>query len=95
MEHRFSPRKEINLPIMIYQNPIGFIKAWVKNASADGMLVDTGQFALPKGAVVELAGAAAWQLESKMGLPKALIIHAKDGPTGLMLLANKKKVAGL
>jgi hypothetical protein len=95
MEHRFSPRKGTNSPVMIYQNQIGFITASVKNVSANGMLVDTGRFALPKGSIVELAGAASWKLESKRGLPKALIIHAADGLTGLMLIANRGKVADL
>ena len=95
MEHRFSPRKEINSPVMIYQNQIGFIGASAKNISASGMLVDTGRFSLPKGAVVELAGAAAWELESKLGLPKALIVHVNDGKMGLMLIENRGKVAAL
>jgi hypothetical protein len=94
MEHRFSPRKEINSSVIVYQEQIGFIKAAVKNVSAFGMLVDTGRSTLPKGAVVELAGPASWKLESKMGLPKALIIHAKDGQMGLMLIANRGKVTG-
>ncbi len=93
MEHRFSPRREINSSVIVYQKQTGFIKAAVKNVSAYGMLVDTGRSILPKGAVVELAGPAAWKLESKTGLPKALIIHANDGQMGLMLIANREKVA--
>lgn len=92
MEHRFSPRKEINSSVIVYQKQFGLITAAVKNVSAYGMLVDTGRSTLPKGAVVELAGPASWTLESKTGLPKALIIHAKDGQTGLMLIANREKI---
>jgi hypothetical protein len=95
MEHRAKTRKEINYPILIHHNPTGFINALIMNVSADGMLVDTGQFSLPKGAVVELAGTGSWLLESKMGLPKAIITHAKNGQAGLMLLSSVRKVAEL
>lgn len=88
MEHRFSPRVITNSPVMIYDKQIGFIDAFVRNVSATGMLVDTGRFSLTKGAVVELAGAASWRLESKTDLPKALIIHTKHGQTGLLLIAH-------
>lgn len=91
MEHRFSPRKEINASVLVFQKTIGCIKALVKNVSAHGMLVDTGRSTLPKGVVVELAGPASWKLESKMGLPKALIVHSKNGKAGLMLTTNGGK----
>lgn len=90
MEHRFNSRKEVHSPIIVFEKQIGFINASVKNSSVGGMLVDAGRLTLPKGRVVELAGEAAWRLESKTGLPKALIIHAKDGLMGLMLLASTK-----
>jgi len=93
MEHRLSPRKEINSYIIVFQKQNGFIKGLVKNISRHGMLVDTGRSTLPNGAVVELAGPASWKLESKMGLPKALIIHSKDGEAGLMLTTNRGKIA--
>jgi hypothetical protein len=87
MDHRLPISKNDNLPIMIFHNPIGFINALIKNMSRHEILVETAQYSLPKGAIVELAGAGAWQLESKMGLPKALISHAgKYGETVLMLL---------
>ena len=89
MEHRFSPRKESNSSVLVFQNQIGCIKAFIKNVSPHGMLVDTGKYTLPKGAVVELAGPASWELQSKMGLPKALIVHSKDGMAGLMLTAGQ------
>ena len=92
MEHRWTTRKAINYPIMVYLNSIGFINSFVKNISAHGMLVDTGQFTLPKGAVVELAGTGSWDLESKMGLPKAFIVRANYGQAGLMLLSSVWKI---
>lgn len=95
MEHRWNPRKEINSPVMVYQEQIGIIKASVKNVSADGMLVETGGFGLTKGAVVELAGATLRSIESKMLRLKALIIHADDGVAGLMFIANREKIADL
>ena len=89
MEHRLSPREEIKSSVLVFQNTIGCIKALVKNVSAHGMLVDTGRSTLPKGLVVELAGPASWKFESKTGLPKALIIHSKDGEAGLMVTTNR------
>lgn len=85
MEHRFSPRTEINSSVLVFQETIGCLKALVKNVSMHGMLVDTGRSTLPMGIVVELAGPVSWKFESKTGLPKALIIHSKDGKAGLML----------
>jgi len=95
MEQRFNHRMEITSFVLVFQKQIGWIKALVKNVSTHGMLVDTGRSTLPKGTVVELAGPAAWQLESKMGLPKAMTIHSKDGKAGLMLIATKWKIADL
>ena len=89
MKHRLNTPPKNNLPIMIFYNPIGFINAWIKSISKDEILVETGEYPLPKGAVVELAGAGSWQLESKMGLPKAMISHADNhGQAILMLLSN-------
>ena len=88
MENRWTTRKEIIYPIMVYHNPIGFIYSLVMNVSADGMLVDTGKFTLPRGAVVELVGTGSWNSESKMGLPKAFIARANYGLAGLMLLSS-------
>ena len=87
MEHRLTTPGKNCLSIMIFHKPIGCINALIKNMSKNEILVETAQYSLPKGAVVELAGAGSWQLESKMGLPKALIGHAdRNGETLLMLL---------
>jgi len=93
MENRFSPRMEITSSVLVFHRTIGCIKGLVKNVSAYGMFVDTGQTTLPKGTVVELAGPASWKFESRMGLPKALIIHSHDGKSGLMLTANSGRLA--
>ena len=95
MEKRFSPRKEIDSSVLIFNDQVGSIKALVKNISAQGMLVDTGRPTLPEGAIVELAGPASWKLESKTGLPKALIVHSKDGKAGLMVTANRQEAVDL
>ena len=85
MEKRFTPRQEINSSVLVFQNNIGCINAVVKNVSPQGMLLDTGEFTLPQGTVVELAGPASQLLESRMGLPKALIVHSNSGMAGLMM----------
>jgi hypothetical protein len=95
MEHRWNPRKEIDSPVMIYQEQTGNIKASVKNISANGMLVDMGQLMLTKGAIVELAGATMRSIESKMVCLKALIVHANEGLAGLMLIENREISAAL
>ena len=95
MEHRFSTRNEVNLSVLIFHKLHGCIKALVKNASRDGMLVEMERSVLPKGSVVELAGPASWGLQSKTGLPKALVIHSKDGKAGLMLDASSTTTDGL
>lgn len=87
MEHRLTTFQKHNLPFMIYHNPFGFVNALIKKTCKNEIHVETTQWPLPQGAVVERAGAGSWQLESKMGLPKALISHtSKDGETALMLL---------
>lgn len=95
MEKRYNPRKETNSSVLVFHKKMGCIKALVKNFSAHGMLVDTERSTLPKGSVVELAGPASWKLESRTGLPKALIIHSEDGKAGLMLTEDSGKIAEL
>jgi hypothetical protein len=95
MEKRFNPRKEINSSVLVFHKKTGCIKALVKNFSMYGMLVDTEQSTLPKGSMVELAGPASWKLESRAGLPKALIIHSQDGKAGLMLTEDSGKITEL
>ena len=95
MEHRFNAREEVNSPVLVFHELVGCIKALVKNVSTNGMLVDTGRSTLPKGVVVELAGPASWKLESKTGLPKALVVHSENGKAGLMLEANSTRIARL
>jgi hypothetical protein len=95
MEKRFTPRKEINSSVLVFHKKMGCIKGLVKNISTHGMLVDTERSTLPKGSIVELAGPASWKLESRTGLPKALIIHSKDGKVGLMLTEDSGKIAEL
>jgi len=95
MEHRWNPRKEINSPVMIYQERTGIIKATVINFSADGMLVDMGRFALTKGAAVALAGATFRRLQSEMFRLRALIIHSNDNLAGLMFIGDRHNVSAL
>ena len=95
MEHRWNPRKEIDSPVMVYHEQIGIIKASVKNVSADGMLVDTGQLMLKKGTIVELAGATMRSIKNKMVRLKALIVHANEGLAGLMFIENMEISAAL
>ena len=95
MEKRLNPRKEINSSVLVFHKKMGCMKASVKNFSTHGMLVDTEQSTLPKGSVVELAGPASWKFDSRAGLPKALIIHSRDGKAGLMLTEDSGKIAEL
>ena len=95
MEKRYNARKETNSSVLVFHNKMGCIRALVKNFSAHGMLVDTERSTLPKGSVVELAGPASWKLESRTGLPKALIIHSQEGKAGLMLTEDSGKIAEL
>jgi hypothetical protein len=85
MEKRMTPRQEINSSILVFENNVGCINAFVKNVSNRGMLLDTGRFNLPTGAVVELAGPASRRLASRLGLPKALIVHSENGKAGLLV----------
>ena len=95
MQKRFSPRKKINSSVLVFHKKMGCIKGLVKNVSTHGMLVDTGRSTLPNGSVVELAGPASWKLESRAGLPRALIVHSKDGEVGLMLTEDSGKITEL
>lgn len=95
MEHRWNPRKEITSPVMVYQERIGLIRAEVKNISANGMLVNLGQSALSKGAVVELVGATLRRFQSKVLRLRALIVHTDEGLAGLMFLDAKETIAAL
>ena len=91
MEHRCSPRKETNSSVLVFHMKKGWIRALVKNISEQGMLICTGRAKLPVGDIVELAGPAAWKLESSMGLPKGFIVHSDGVRMGLMLVTNGGK----
>jgi hypothetical protein len=95
MERRYNPRTQISSSVLIFHKRMGCIKGFVKNISTHGMFIDTGQYTLPKGSVIELAGPASWRLEGGTSFPKGLIIHSKDGKSGLMLTAYSGKIAGL
>ena len=92
MEKRFSPREEINSSVLVFQNEVGCINASVENISHHGMLLDTGQSTLPIGAVVELAGPVSRRLESRMGLPKAVIVHSNQGKAGLLMVTGNSGI---
>jgi hypothetical protein len=95
MEHRWHPRDEIDSPVMVYQKEVGLIKATVRNISADGMLVDMGRFAMAKGTMVALAGAAISRFQGPLLQLRALIIHGNDGLAGLMFVGGRHNVAAL
>lgn len=93
MERRYNPRARINSSVLIFHKKMGCIKGLVKNISTNGMYIETGQYALPKGSVIELAGPASWKLKSRTGLPKGLVIHSEDGKLGLLLTAGSGEIA--
>ncbi|MEJ2573620.1 MAG: hypothetical protein P8164_08565 [Gammaproteobacteria bacterium] len=96
MEHRWNPRKEMDSRVTVYRHGLGDFMAAVKNISAEGMLVDTGQYALPKGVMVELAAAALDGLQSSLLRLRALTVHADDdGAAGLMFIGDKRNIAAL
>jgi hypothetical protein len=95
MERRYNPRTHLSSSVLIFHRRMGCIKGVVKNISRHGMFIDTGECALPKGSVIELAGPASWKLEGRTGLPKGLIIHSKDGKVGLMLTAESGEIVEL
>ena len=95
MEHRWNSRKEIHSTVTVYPGHFGAIKAVVKNISGNGMLLETDQFYLAKGGVVELAYAASPRVESETVRLKALTIHASGGLAGLMFIENAGDFAAL
>jgi hypothetical protein len=95
MEHRWHPRKEINSPVMVYQQRIGIVRAAVRNLSEHGMLVDMGRLALTKGAVVAVASTPFHRFRGEMFRLRALIAHADAGVAGLMFIGGGHPVAGL
>lgn len=95
MERRWHPRKEIDSRVMVYREGLGNFMAAVKNISADGMLVDTGRYALAKGVIVELADAALNGLQSSLLRLRALIVHADDRAAGLMFVGDGRTLAAL
>ena len=95
MEHRWYPRQEIELPVMVYQEQIGMIRAAVKNIGTNGVLVDMGRYVLSKGVIVKLVDATMKSLQSKMSRLRALIVHADEGVAGLMFIGDRRDVAAL
>jgi hypothetical protein len=95
MEHRWNSRTEINSTVTVYPKHFGAVKAMVKNISKHGMLLETDQFSLAKGGVVELAYTAFRKVASETVRLKALTIHASGGLAGLMFIENAGDFAAL
>jgi hypothetical protein len=95
MEHRWNSRKKVNSIITVHLQQFGAIKAMVKNISRTGMLLDTRQFNLPRGSVVELAYTVLRKLERETVRIKALTIHAGDGLAGIMFIEHAGDIAAL
>ena len=88
MEHRWNARTQVNAAITLNLPHSGAIQAIVKNISRSGMLLDTRQFDLMRGGVVELAYTVARKLEREIVRLKALIVHGGDGLAGIMFIAH-------
>jgi hypothetical protein len=95
MEHRWNARTEVNAAIAVHLQHFGATQAIVKNVSRTGMLLDTRQFNLMRGGVVELAYTVARNLEGATIRLKALIVHAGDGLAGIMFIEHAGDFAAL
>ena len=95
MEHRWSSRKDIDSTITVHLQNFGAITARVKNVSRTGMLLDTRQFNLMQGSIVELAYTVIRKLQSETVRLKALTIHAGEGLAGLMFIEAAGDITAL
>ena len=47
LEHRYSPRRQVNLEVLINYPALGSLRAAVRDISNDGLFVETGPIRLP------------------------------------------------
>lgn len=84
MEHRWSPRTDCEIPVLIHYRDTFRIRCTLTNVSKAGLGLDTGPVHLPPGAVVALAidpCSAGVQSDPVV----AMVIHSFRGRAGLWL----------
>ncbi|MGD8842824.1 MAG: PilZ domain-containing protein [Gammaproteobacteria bacterium] len=85
LEHRWSPRKNINIDVDLHYPPIGLISGRTRNISLEGMFVELDGVTIPPQARLEISFTAhSHGTAFKYRLP-AYVVHGSNRGIGVML----------
>jgi len=83
MEHRYSERVSVRLPIEVYYQAQPPINAWVLNVGREGMYIFTDNHALPRGCLLRLSFRLPGADQREFRVP-AMVVHNHGGGIGVM-----------
>lgn len=83
MEHRYSERIAVTLPVDVYYQGNPPINAQVRNLAREGMFIDLAGETLPRGCLLRLVFKIPDQDTQAFRVP-AMVIHNNHGGIGVM-----------
>jgi hypothetical protein len=86
MEHRWSPRNETSVPVLLRLDSGKIIGALVRNISTGGMLIDLGRNHLNDGEMVGVVWASQCPRDAEVLVQKAVVVHVRGPLAGLMFV---------
>jgi hypothetical protein len=85
IEHRWSPRKPINLEVSLFYPPLGSITGKTRNISLEGMYVEMDGTEIPQQARLEVAFITRHGERERVHRLPAYVVHSHERGVGLML----------
>ena len=85
IEHRWSPRKPINLEVSLFYPPLGSITGKTRNISLEGMYVEMDGTDIPQQARLEVAFITRHGERERLHRLPAYVVHSHERGVGLML----------
>lgn len=92
MEHRLSPRKPMDLSVVLYYKGIGMLRCRAKDVSADGLYLDTEQQALRLHTPVEVAIATREAAGISVSILPAMVVRVERNGVGLMFKETNHRI---
>jgi hypothetical protein len=85
VEHRWSPRKPINMEVNLFYPPLGSVTGKTRNISLEGMYVEMNGTDIPQQARLEVAFITRHGEQERVHRLPAYVVHSHEHGVGLML----------
>jgi hypothetical protein len=85
VEHRWSPRKPINMEVSLFYPPLGSLTGKTRNISLEGMYVEMDGSEIPQQARLEVAFITRHGDRERIHRLPAYVVHSHEQGVGLML----------